>query len=231
MKLSSLIWDKAVVTQFPNLAVSLGSIRDVRVEKTNADVERLRTLVLSQVRSSSKLEELKDNPVVRAYRDFFWALNIDPTKTRPSGEALLRRVLHGNEIPQISSAVDAYNLASLQTIIPISGFDLNSIEPPLQIRFSKKGDTFQGIGVEAPQQLPENMLVVADRRQVLCIYPHRDSDATKIGRGTENILLVGYGAPGIIKDKIFDAVDLALSYIGQVSGGRKEGVEVFSAAV
>jgi len=224
-----LIWDETVAACFPRLCVSLGIIRNIKVECTNAETKRLRTLVFDEVRSTFKLEKLKDDSVVRAYRDFFWALKIDPTKTRPSGEALLRRVLRGKDIPQISSAVDAYNLASLKTIIPISGFDLDTITPPLQIRFSKKSDMFQGIDMQASKQLDENLLLVTDKSQVLCIYPHRDADATKITGKTANILLVGYGAPEISKNQVVKAVKLALSYINTTSGGKIEDVEVFPA--
>lgn len=72
---------------------------------------------------------LKDNPTVRAYRDFCWKLNMDPTKTRPLGEALLRRVLHAKQLPRISTVVDAYNLVSTKTMIPISGFDEDKLNP------------------------------------------------------------------------------------------------------
>jgi DNA/RNA-binding domain of Phe-tRNA-synthetase-like protein len=89
-----------------------GVIRGVKVEQTNAQVEALRRTVTEEVRGKYRLELLKDNPTIRAYRDLFWSLGVDPTKTRPSGEALLRRVLHGREIPRISTVVDSYNLAS-----------------------------------------------------------------------------------------------------------------------
>ena len=90
--------------------------------------------------------KLKDDMIIRAYRDFYWRyLNIDPTKIRPSGEALARRVLQGKDIPRINNLVDAYNLASLKNIIPLSGFDLDLITPPLEIRFSKSNELFKGI--------------------------------------------------------------------------------------
>lgn len=133
---SFLVWDEEASARFPNLLLCVGVIRGVTVEPTNAQVETLRRLVTEEVKSKYKLELLKDNPTVRAYRDLFWSLDIDPTKTRPSGEALLRRVLHGKEIPRISAVVDSYNLASLKTIIPLSGFDLDTLHLPLCVRFS-----------------------------------------------------------------------------------------------
>jgi len=67
---------------------------------------------LSVISASASLEGLKEDPVVRAYRDFYWRLGIDPTKVRPSSEALARRALRG-EFPRVSPLVDAGNVASI----------------------------------------------------------------------------------------------------------------------
>jgi len=182
--------DEEAARRFPDLRVCVGSVRDVRVERSNSEIEALRRSVTEEVRSRFQLEALKDHPTVRAYRDLFWSLGVDPTRTRPSGEALLRRVLHGDEIPRISTVVDAYNLSSLKTIIPLSGFDLNHISPPLCVRFSETSEEFHGIGMTAPARLTENMLVVADAKRIVCVYPHRDADPTKITAETRNVLVL-----------------------------------------
>ncbi len=63
------------------------------------------------------LEGLKDEPIFRTYRDFFWTMGVDPTKVRPAAEALIRRILVGRSMPRINTVVDAYNLASMTTHI------------------------------------------------------------------------------------------------------------------
>jgi DNA/RNA-binding domain of Phe-tRNA-synthetase-like protein len=68
-------------------------IRNVRAEKDNEHIQSLKKAVYEEVKTKYNIEILKDDPTVRAYRDLYWKLGIDPTKTRPSGEALLRRVL------------------------------------------------------------------------------------------------------------------------------------------
>lgn len=221
-------WCAEVSSRFPELAISIGTIKNVLVEKENVEIRKLKKSVCSEVRTRYSVEKLKENPIVRAYRDFYWKLGIDPTKTRPSGEALLRRVLHGGELPTISTAVDAYNLASMETIIPISGFDKDTLFPPFNVRFAEEGEPFTGIGVEKPITLTSNMLVLADTKRVLCIYPHRDADQTKITEKTNNILLVGYGAPGITGQQLEEAVEKALTYIRKACGGEIEAVKVFS---
>lgn len=221
-------WDSKVLTMFPKLTICIGAINNVHVERANAQIEKLKEVVYKEVKTKYNIETLKDNLTVRAYRDFYWKLNIDPTKTRPSGEALLRRVLHGDMLPQISTVVDAYNLASMKTIIPISGFDKDLLKPPFQIRFAKKGEAFTGIGMAQSTSLMDRMLVLADEAQVLCIYPYHDSDYTKITGQTQNVVIVGYGAPEITEQQLREAVKTTLEYIKSVSGGKIEMVKVFS---
>jgi DNA/RNA-binding domain of Phe-tRNA-synthetase-like protein len=224
----SVYWGNSVSRRFRKLQIGIGIINKVHVEKENQTIKALKKVVYEEVRAKYKIETLKDNETVRAYRDFYWKLGIDPTKTRPAGEALLRRVLHGDELPTISTAVDAYNLASMKTIVPISGFDKEKLNQPFVIRFAENDEAFTGIGMTKPLTLTDNMLVLADQKQILCIYPYRDSDFTKITEKTRNVLIVAYGAPGISEWQLKEAVETTLSYIKQVAGGEIEMIKVFS---
>jgi DNA/RNA-binding domain of Phe-tRNA-synthetase-like protein len=221
-------WSPDVTKRFPELKICIGEIDSLCNEKTNEYIQRLSDTVLSEVRAKHSIETLKDDPRVRAYRDFYWKLDIDPTKTRPSGEALLRRVLHGDELPRISTVVDAYNLASTKTIIPISGFDTARLKPPFQIRFATN-EVIMGIGKNRPMSLADGTLVLADEQRVLCIYPYRDSDHSKITLQTHNALIIAYGAPGITENQLVRAVETALSYIVQTSRGEIKMARTFSA--
>lgn len=224
----SVNWDSEVSAKFPELNICVGIINDVCVERANQQLDKFKRAVYTEVKTKYNVDALKQDLTVRTYRDFYWKLNIDPTKTRPSGEALLRRVLHGSELPCISTVVDAYNLASMKTIIPISGFDKDRLNPPFQIRFARNGEVFTGIGMDKPMSLTDNMLVLADERHTLCIYPYRDSDYTKITSQIRNVLIVGYGAPGITEEQLKEAVETTLIYIKQASKGEIEMVKVFS---
>ena len=223
-----VIWSSQVSARFPELAICIGTISRVKIEKNNELLRQLKKAVYDEARVKYNADGLKDDSTVRAYRDFYWKLNIDPTKIRPSGEALLRRVLHGSELPNKSTVVDAYNLASMKTIIPISGFDKDLLNTPFQVRFARSVETFTGIGMTEPIMLEENMLLLADAKQVLCIYPYRDSDFTKITEKARNVLIVGYGAPSIAEQQLRGAVETTIEYIRQVAQGETETVKVFS---
>jgi DNA/RNA-binding domain of Phe-tRNA-synthetase-like protein len=221
-------WSSEVSGRFPGLQVCVAEIRGVCNVEANEAIRRLSAVVCAEVRGKYSVEALKDELTVRAYRDFYWRLDVDPTKTRPSGEALLRRVLRGGELPRISTVVDAYNLASMSTIVPVSGFDLDRVSPPFEVRFA--GDeSFRGIGMDRPMRLAEGTLVLADKHGVLCVYPYRDSDHSRITLSTRNVLVVAYGCPGIVEDQLRVAVESTLSYIRQTSGGEVASMRVFSA--
>ena len=223
-------WGQEVSYRFPELAICIGTITDIHNEKENERIEQLREAVYQEVKTKHNIETLKDNPTVRAFRDFYWKLGIDPTKTRPSGEALLRRVLHGDELPNISAVVDAYNLASTKTILPISGFDVDLLNQPFHVRFAKNGEPFTGIGMDKPITLTEQMLTLADQKQVLCIYPYRDTDLTKITMQTRNAMIIVYGVSGIDEQVLKEVTETTLDYVKQVSQGKTGTTKVFSAS-
>ena len=115
----------------------------------------------------------------------------------------------------------------MQTIVPISGFDEERLRPPFHLRFAKN-EAFTGIGMDKPMLQTERMLVLTDEKQVLCIYPYRDSDHSKITLQTQNAVIIGYGAPGISQEQLKEAVEITLEYIKRVSGGEKETLKIFT---
>src|SRR5688572_6185558 len=59
-----------------------------------------------------------------AVRTMYKRVGLDPTKTRPSSEALLRRVRKGGAVPRINSMVDVCNWCSLEFQLPYGLYDL-----------------------------------------------------------------------------------------------------------
>ena len=226
----NVIWNSQVSGQFPNLAIGIGLINGVCIEENNQQLCHLKKIVYEEVDGQFEIDRLKEDMTVRAYRDFYWKLGIDPTKTRPSGEALLRRVLHGDELPHVSAVVDAYNLASTKTILPISGFDADLLNPPFHIRFARNGEIFTGIGLNKPISLTDKALILTDEKQIMCIYPYRDADSTKITMQTRNALIIAYGVPRIGEQILKEVAETALDNIKQVSLGEIGMTKVFSAS-
>ncbi|MDT0268468.1 phenylalanine--tRNA ligase beta subunit-related protein [Streptomyces sp. DSM 44915] len=65
----------------------------------------------------------EDDPHVLAWRDAFKAAGMKPKRTRPSADALLRRVPAG--LPRINRLTDIYNAVSIAHAVPLGGEDLD----------------------------------------------------------------------------------------------------------
>lgn len=205
--------------RFPQLRVLTRQIRGVKVERKNKELEGFKDQVMKQVRERYDLESLRDLPVFRAYRDFFWRVGIDPTKNRPAAEALIRRILRGKTIPCINTLVDAYNVASIQTEIALAAFDAGKLKGDLLMRFAVGGEEFLGIGMEKPLILQGGEIVISDGEKLVAIYPHRDADNTKVTEATKDVLLLVCGVPGIPEATLLKATRVAVEYITKFCGG------------
>jgi DNA/RNA-binding domain of Phe-tRNA-synthetase-like protein len=84
-------------------------------------------------------------PEGKAVRAMYRRIGLDPTKTRPSSEALLRRVRKGDRLPRINSLVDICNWCSLEFQLPYGLYDLAMIEPPIDLRLGVEGEEYEGI--------------------------------------------------------------------------------------
>ena len=119
----SLKMDSKLKTRFQDLTVLTLRIKGVQIQKRGTEFEKFKVEVMRQVRNEYNLDSVKNHPTFRACRDFFWSIKIDPTKIRPAAEALIRRILAGKTLPSISTLVDAYNLASINSRIALATFD------------------------------------------------------------------------------------------------------------
>ncbi|HLB68108.1 MAG TPA: phenylalanine--tRNA ligase beta subunit-related protein [Thermoplasmata archaeon] len=212
-----LILDPSV-QEFEGLDAIPFLIDDVHVAPERADLEAHKAEVVERVRTAYTLETLKDVPELRAYRDFFWRVGIDPTKTRPAAEALIRRILGGKPLPKINTLVDAYNLASIETRIALAAFDAATLHGDLVMRMARAGEEFLGIGMEKSVVLTGHEVVNVDDAGLIAIYPYRDSARTAVTPTTRATVFLVCGVPGIPRETLLDAEavtrDLVLRFCG-----------------
>jgi DNA/RNA-binding domain of Phe-tRNA-synthetase-like protein len=209
-----------ILERFPGLCVAEGIVEGLEIKATSPGLEAFKPEAYARIRSMYTIENVKDDPGYRAYRDFFWRVGIDPTKTRPASEALVRRILADKPLPTINTAVDAYNLASALSGVPIAAFDADRLHGSLTMRMAREGEQFKGIGMKEPIVLQTGQVVICDEEQLIAVYPYRDSDSTKVTAGTMRMHVVSCGVPGISPDKVVKANEMAAEYLEKFSGGR-----------
>jgi DNA/RNA-binding domain of Phe-tRNA-synthetase-like protein len=217
LPLSSSLTDK-----FPGLAAQIINFKDVSINRESDELEEYKEEIYSETRSRWEIEKLRDDPDFRAYRDFFWRLGTDPTKNRPAAEALIRRVLNGRPIPKINTWVDAYNLVSIQTAIPIASFDADLLVGNLLMREADSGEEFLGIAMKRPMVLKGGEAVIQDDEGLVAIYPFRDADHSKVTGNTKNVLMLLCGAPNITLEKLDASVGVAEIVLTRFCDGHTE---------
>ena len=180
----------------------------ILVEKKHSRIlEEYILRVKNKIEKEYTIEALKNNETVRLFRDFYWHyLNIDPTKTRPSSEALIRRILAKNPIPQVNNIVDLNNWVSIETLIPLGAYDLDLLKTPLILRFAKPGEEFVPIGSSKKVLNGKEIIIADETGLIIHQYPHRDSNVCKITNKTRNMLVTACGVPGLNHQKLLDAL-------------------------
>ena len=205
--------DPGLRDAFPGLDAYLVEVGGLHVRERDERLDAFVPELVQEFRSRLKLETLKDEPHLRAYRDFYWRVGLDPTKIRPASEALLRRVLQGKELPRINTLVDAYNLASMTTHIAIAAFDGAHTHGEIRMRLARAGEEFLGIGMEAPVVLKGVEVVCEDDEGLVAIYPYRDSHRTRATTATTDTIFMTCGVPGIERPALVEAAQTTREFV------------------
>ena len=120
---------------------------------------------------------------VRPARALYRRFGIDPTRVRPSSEALLRRLKRGDAMPRVNSLVDVANALSVQLQVPVGLYDLDKTKgEELVVRLGAEGESYTGIGKERVNVA--GRICVADAEGP-CGNPTSDSSRTMITTDTE----------------------------------------------
>ncbi len=195
------------------LCVGVVDIEELSVRSSGNSFEEFERSVFAEIRARRKLEDLKDDPVLRSFRDLYWSFGMDPTKLRISSEALQRRVLRGLNLWRVSDIVDVINLASAYHALPISLFDRARLVGDPVVRTARPREIFVRIG-GTRVSCRGREIVVADETGIVCFgYATHDSERVKIRSTTRNAVMLVYGAPAVTGRMLADAVGTTMEML------------------
>jgi DNA/RNA-binding domain of Phe-tRNA-synthetase-like protein len=155
-----------------------------------------------------------------AARALYRAFGIDPTKTRPSSEALLRRVRKGEPLPRINTAVDVCNWCSLEVQLPYGLYDAEALEPPLALRRGGPGDEYAGIRKEVVHLA--GRLALFDARGPFG-NPTSDSARTMTSGRTRAVLAVVFAPASVSRVRMGQVLDMTAARLAEYAEGRETG--------
>lgn len=139
-------------------------------------------------------ESIKTMRPIQATREAYKRCGKDPSRYRPSAEALCRRILKGSPLYQIDTLVDLINVVSIASGYSIGGFDADKIEgDTLTLGIGRAGEPYEGIG--RGELNIEGMPVYRDARGGIGT-PTSDNERTKLTLQTTRLLTIINGYSG-----------------------------------
>lgn len=162
-----------------------------RVHVVDRDV-RMDDLIAETAQMMRTAPEPAD--VIAAVRTMYKRFGIDPTKTRPSSEALLRRIRRGDPLPRINSLVDVINWTSLESQLSFGLYDAAHVRGVVTLRRGRDGEEYAGIRKDAVHVA--GRLVLADEAGPFG-NPTSDSARTMVTSATTDAIVVIYAPVGL----------------------------------
>ena len=180
--------------------------RDPRLDDLLAEAER-------KVRANPPAESV-------AVRTMYKRVGIDPTKTRPSNEALLRRVRKEQPLPRVNSLVDVINWCSVELQLPYGLYDRRHIHGAVTVRLGRDGEEYAGIRKDAVHLAGRIALIDDDGPFG---NPTSDSARTMVTPATTDGLVVVFAPLEVDPARLSRVLDLTAERIGLICGGREVG--------
>jgi DNA/RNA-binding domain of Phe-tRNA-synthetase-like protein len=171
--------------------------------------------VLERLRGEFTGRDLSADPVVQAVRKLFRQAGTDPTRYRPSFEALARRMLKGEPFPRIHPAVDLANCLSLQWHVPCCVADRDKVAPPVRMRVGAPGETVESLRGPFPL---DGKPLLEDANGVYST-PITDSRRTSVGPGVRRAVFVAY-----FPEEALDPALAGASMLGMAAGAPQIAV-------
>src|SRR5690348_16250597 len=192
--------DEQLKTRIAGVTFGMVTIHGVTVRERDELLWKQIEMLSQRLGHEYTLERLSENEQIAAVRGLQKSFGFDPTRYRPSSESLLRRVLKGQGLYQINTAVDVNNLCSLEFLLPMCSYDLRHAKGQVHVRIGEPGEEYPGIGRQVFQA--ENKVIIADDNGIMGSTVS-DSERTKVTATTMDILLAIY-APATMDPRIIE---------------------------
>ena len=161
----------------------------------------------------------RSEEVRAAVRDLLRHGGFKPTgRSKPASEYLARAAEEGVLAP-INPVVDAVNVASLHSGLPLSVVDAELTMPPLRIAIAAPGSRY--VFNASGQEIDVAGLACLHDADGPCASPVKDSQRTKTRAQTASVIVVAWGtltAPGLAKRTLGFAGELLARLGAEVEG-------------
>jgi len=199
--------DPAVHARHPDYVAVVLVASGLANGPSDADSEARLAAAEATVRASG-FTKATEHPHIASWRAAFSAFGAKPSKYPSSAEALITRVLKGQELPRVNVLVDLYNAVSVRHVVPLGGEDADRLQGPLRLTITDGGEPFDprgdGSDVEA---LDAGEVVWRDDAGVTCRrWNWRQGRRTQLTEATTRAFFVFDRLDGLPREGLDAAV-------------------------
>lgn len=206
--------DDKVFETLPNYCVAIVEAIGIDNKIKNSKVETLLNENIEAFHNKFADVNIRELPNIKAYRNAFLQLNMNPNKYMCSIEALSKRVQKVGELPHINSIVDLGNALSLKYQLAVGAHDIDKMNSDLEIRFSTNDDHFLPMGENDAENMPAGELIYVSENTVKTRrWIWRQSDDGKITENSSHIYFPIDGFSDLNKDAMLQAQNELANFI------------------
>jgi DNA/RNA-binding domain of Phe-tRNA-synthetase-like protein len=210
--------------ELPGVKLGVLEADDLQVVPVDVAFAKLMDEVCDRKRREFTLESLAEAQETRLVRAMFREWDMDPSKYRPSSEALLRRVVQGKGLYRVSNVVDICNVGSIEVGWPFGCYDRSHITAPIIFRHGAAGETYEGIGKRMWHL--EGRPVLADPDGPFG-SPISDSTRSMITESAREILTVIYAPAGVSDTSLERALARLGERLTQLAGAHATRASIY----
>jgi DNA/RNA-binding domain of Phe-tRNA-synthetase-like protein len=156
---------------------------------------------------------------VDAVRAMYRSVGLDPTKTRPSSEALLRRVRKGDALPRINCMVDVCNWCSLEFQLPYGLYDTAHVRGGrVDVRRGRDDEAYQGIRKDVVHVSGRITLADADGPFG---NPTSDSARTMVTTETTSVMVVVFAPASTAGARLATVLEITSARVKEFTRARE----------
>jgi DNA/RNA-binding domain of Phe-tRNA-synthetase-like protein len=152
-----------------------------------------------------------DIPTIQRWRRAYRALGLNPTKTRPAVEAIIRRA-RGDGAPLLGKAlIDAGTIATLSAGVPVGLHVLDDIEGDLALDFAKGDESFVTLQGDRGQPLPGELVWRSESEVLTRRWVHKQG---AVGSVTDESTSFAVNLDLLGDDDVVAASEILIRWLG-----------------
>ena len=207
---------KEILEKFPTTCLGIIAVRGIDNSNSNKNILNLLREAEIKIKNKFQITKPSEHPRIKCWREVYSAFGAKPSKYNCSIEAMIKRILEGDKVPDINDIVNLYNYISLKNLISVGGDDADKIEGHVILTLAKGDEKFKEIGQEGIKNPNIGEVIFKDNNDVLGRrWNWRQSEKTKIIKQSKNINLQIEGLSPITKQDIEAACKELMDSIGK----------------